>query len=97
VNRADAVAFIQESLEALNSERESDEQIEISERTPLLGGDSKLDSLAFVSFVAELEERLLDDTDEDFMLVGELGPSENHPFRDVAALADHIVGMAAAL
>ncbi len=95
LTRAHVVELIEKSLAALNAERAADEQIEIDENTPLLGGDSLLDSLAFVAFIADLEDRLQASADREYVLVGELGASENHPFRSVATLAEHIVGMSA--
>ena len=97
LKRTDVVDLIQQCLAAANAEREPDDQIEIAEATPLLGGESQLDSLAFVAFVADLEERLYESSGRDIVLVGELDATEDQPFRDVAALADRIVELAAAL
>ncbi len=93
LKRANVLDLIQQCLEGLNAERQGDDPIPIGEDTPLLGGASQLDSLAFVAFVADLEERLQASTGRDFVLVGELDASENHPFRDVSALTDRIVEM----
>jgi len=95
LKRTGVLALIRECLEELNAERDPDEQIRIGEDTPLLGGDTQLDSLAFVSFVADLEDRLHASTGRDFVLVGELDAAEDQPFRNVSALADRIVEMAA--
>jgi hypothetical protein len=95
LKRTDVLELIKQCLMGLNAEREDDEQILIAEDTPLLDGASQLDSLAFVAFVADLEDRLHASTDRDIVLVGELDASESHPFRDVSALADRIVVMSA--
>jgi acyl carrier protein len=95
LKRTDVLELIEQCLSGLNAERDHDDQIPIGEDTPLLGGESQLDSLAFVSFVADLEDRLHESTRRDIVLVGELDASENHPFRDVSALADRIVEMSA--
>jgi acyl carrier protein len=95
LKRAEVLDLIRKCLEGLNAERPEDDQIPIGEGTPLLGGESQLDSLAFVAFVADLEERLQASTGRDFVLVGEIDASESHPFRDVSALTDRIVEMAA--
>jgi acyl carrier protein len=95
LKRAEVLDVIQQCLVALNAERKEDEQIAIGEDTPLLGGESQLDSLAFVSLVSDLEERLHDATGQDIVLVGELDPDGGHPFRSVAALADRIIEMVA--
>ena len=95
LKRTNVLVLVQQCLEGLNAERPDDEQILIGEDTPLLGGESQLDSLAFVSFVADLEDRLHESTNRDIVLVGELDATENQPFRDVSALADRIVEMSA--
>ena len=96
LHRSDALQAIRGSLESINSERSAEDQIPVSDETALLGRDAALDSLAFVTFVADLEERLRSSTGRDFVLVGEaVAHAGKHPFRSVAALADHIVEMAA--
>ena len=96
LSRSDVLQAIRGSLEAVNSERPAEEQIPITDETALLGREAALDSLAFVTFVADLEERLNGATGQDFVLVGEaVSDGGKHPFRSVAALADHIVEMAA--
>jgi hypothetical protein len=95
LKRTNVLVLVQQCLEGLNAERPDDEQILIGEDTPLLGGESQLDSLAFVAFVADLEEQLQESTGRDFVLVGELDASEKHPFRSVSTLADRIVEMSA--
>jgi acyl carrier protein len=95
LKRTDVLELIEQCLAGLNAERDDDDQIPIGEDTPLLGGASQLDSLAFVAFVADLEDQLHASTDRDIVLVGELDATENHPFRNVSALADRIVEMSA--
>ena len=95
LKRTDVFDLIQQCLIALNAERAEDEQIAISEDTPLLGGESQLDSLAFVALVSDLEERLYKATGQDIVLAGELDPDGGHPFRTVSTLTDRIVEMAA--
>jgi hypothetical protein len=96
LSRSHALQAIRGSLEAVNCERAAEDQIPFADETALLGRDAALDSLAFVTFVADLEERLRGTTGRDFVLVGEaVADGEEHPFRSVAALADHLVEMAA--
>ena len=71
LSRSDALLAIRDSLATVNSERPAEDQIPVSDETALLGRDAALDSLAFVTFVADLEERLLGATGRDFVLVGE--------------------------
>jgi len=93
LKRTDVLALIKECLVELNAERDDDDPIAIGEETPLLGGGSQLDSLNFVAFVADLEDRLHAATGRDIVLVGELDATEGHPFRNVSALADRIIEM----
>ena len=97
LKRAEVSDMIQQCLIALNAERGEDEQIAIGEDTPLLGGESQLDSLAFVALVSDLEERLHQTIGQEIELVGELDPDGSHPFRAVSALTDRIIEMAAEL
>jgi acyl carrier protein len=97
LKRTEVSDLIQQCLIALNAERAEDEQIAIGEDTPLLGGESQLDSLSFVALVGDLEERLYDATGQDIVLVGELDSSGDQPFRSVSTLTDRIVEMAAQL
>ena len=77
-------------LEALNQERAPEDQIEISKDTLLLADDSTLDSLAFVAFSTDLEDRLTTLTGEDFTLVAiALSSGQNH-FHSVETLTDYI-------
>jgi acyl carrier protein len=95
LKRTEVLDLIEQCLIALNAERPDDDQISVGEDTLLLGGESQLDSLDFVAFVADLEERLQVSTGRDFVLVGELDSSESQAFREVSALADRIVEMSA--
>jgi hypothetical protein len=95
ITRSEALETIRSSIETVNAERPPTEQIAVSDDTALLGRSSQLDSLAFVAFIADLEDRLRRATGEEFVLVSELTSAEEHrPFRSISALADHIVTMA---
>jgi acyl carrier protein len=89
-DRNQITKLIFECLEALNLERAPNEQIQISEKTALLSDNSTLDSLAFVSFSTDLEDRLLELTGKDLMLATAALSATDQPFRSVAALADFI-------
>jgi hypothetical protein len=95
ISRSEALAAIHSSVETINAERPPTEQIPVSDDTALLGRGSQLDSMAFVAFVADLEERLRRATGQELVLVSELISSDAHkPFRSISALADHIIVMA---
>jgi len=90
MQRERIVNIIFACLDTLNQERESHEQIKLSEDTELLSDNSDLDSLAFVSFSTDLEERLYTIESIDLMLAGSALNVENNPFRSVRTLADYI-------
>lgn len=85
--------LVQQCLESLNRERSPEERIPISEDTPLLGEGSALDSLAFVSFSSDLEDRLRSLTGRNLMLISRALSSEEEPFRSAGVLADFIVSL----
>lgn len=91
MDRAQILTVVCECLASLNRERAADQQIPVSETTALLADGSKLDSLAFVSFATDLEDRLVAATGRDLMLAAAALSSEENPFRSVATLVDHIV------
>jgi hypothetical protein len=58
--------------------------------TPLLGGMAAVDSVGFVTLLVSLEQNLSDDSlVTAFMELGGVA-EEDHPFRTVGTLADHI-------
>lgn len=77
-------------LEALNRERAPEKQIEISKDTLLLADDSSLDSLAFVAFSTDLEDRLASWTGKDFTLVATALSSDQNHFHSVETLTDYV-------
>lgn len=87
-----AISLIQESLESLQSCGVIAEHIEISSDTVILGSGSELDSLGFVTFISDLEERLCDATNEDIYLVlDEIGDFNiNNPFLSAGNIAKYV-------
>lgn len=59
--------------------------------TVLFGNDSALDSLAFVSFIVVVEEKIREVTSKPVTLVDEKAMSQrNSPFRTVESLAAYV-------
>jgi len=83
---------IQESLESLQQAGIIAEHISISADTVILGAGSELDSLGFVTFISDLEERLCDETNQDIYLVlDEIGDFNiNNPFLSAGTIAKYI-------
>jgi len=90
MDRVQIVDLILSCLEAVNRERPAGERVVVNESTLLLGDGSPFDSLEFVSFSTDLESQLAKSTGRDFALVAGALSAEDHPFEDVARLADHI-------
>lgn len=65
VSREKALELIQESLDSLYRSNVIEEQVKVNDDTVFLGTNALLDSLGFVTFVTDLEERLVDETDLD--------------------------------
>ncbi len=58
MNSKEALVLISEVLVNLENENLLDVPVVFSDNLPLLGPDSPLDSLSFISFLTELEDRL---------------------------------------
>jgi len=83
--------MIIESLLDLNEELDSNELNNPTKETKLYGQNGVLDSLALVSFITDLEERISDEFDEDIVLADEKAMSQRtSPFRNVDALTIYI-------
>jgi len=83
--------IIVDSLIELNDELENSQLESPTKETKLYGGNGVLDSLALVSFITDLEERISDEFNEDIVLADEKAMSQRtSPFRNVAALTIYI-------
>jgi acyl carrier protein len=60
--------------------------------TPLLGSESMLDSIAFVTLLLELEEQLADEGHDVELTTDAALSAERSPFRTVGSLTDHLAG-----
>ena len=79
------------SLIELNEELENNPLGSPSKETQLYGGGGALDSMALVSFITDLEERISDEFDEDIVLADEKAMSQKtSPFRNVKSLTIYI-------
>lgn len=64
-----ALAIIQETLDGLHRSGLVQNRIAVEGSTVILGAGSPLDSLGFVTFVADLEERLNQESSRELSLV----------------------------
>ena len=60
-----ALELIKETVESLIRSGVIETAFEVANSTVLLGMGSQLDSLGFVTFITDLEERLIDETGND--------------------------------
>jgi hypothetical protein len=66
-----------------------------SEDTIILGSDSELDSLGFVTFISDLEERISTEEDKEvFLVLNDISDFNlNNPSLTAKALASYIAGL----
>jgi acyl carrier protein len=90
----DAVIF--RALEAVNLEREPDDQVPISTSTPLFGVDAALDSLEFVSVITDVETAVNLEHGLDVSLADDRAMTRPlSPYSTVTTLRDYILELAA--
>ena len=83
--------LIIDSLKNLADELENEELKNPTKETKIYGIEGNLDSLALVSFVADLEQSLSAECDIEITLADEKTMSmRNSPFRDVETLTQYI-------
>lgn len=83
--------IIIETLKELNEELESEALENPTSKTKLYGTNGSLDSLALVSFITDVEERISDEFDQEIVLADEKAMSmQTSPFRNVDSLTLYI-------
>ena len=83
--------IIIETLKELNEELENDSFINPNLKTKLYGIDGAMDSLALVSFIADLEDKISDEFEKDIVLADEKAMSaKTSPFRNIESLSSYI-------
>ena len=84
--------IIIETLKNLNEELENDKLGNPTEKTELYSKNGTLDSLALVTLITDLEERISEEFNKNITLADERAMSlKNSPFRDVESLANYIL------
>lgn len=83
--------IIIETLVELNEELENESLENPSSITKLYGANGGFDSLALVSFITDLEEKISDEFDKEIVLADEKAMSaKTSPFRNVESLTLYI-------
>ena len=96
VEKERALELIQESVEGLIRGGVIENSFVVENGTVLLGMGSPLDSLGFVTFVTDLEERLIDETDNDdlyFTLDEIQGFNMDNPNLTVEIFVDYMTSL----
>ena len=96
VEKERALELIQESVEGLIRGGIIEESFVVENGTVLLGMGSPLDSLSFVTFVTDLEERLIDETDNDdlYLTLDEIqGFNMDNPNLTVEIFVDYMTSL----
>jgi acyl carrier protein len=93
IDVVDTIIF--RALEALNAERDAEDQIAVSSATPLFGVDAALDSLEFVSLITDVEASLNLDHGLDISLADDRAMARpQSPYATVETLRDYILEIA---
>ena len=69
VERGHILTLLQESIQSLRRSGIIEAEIDVDSETVLLGTGSSLDSMGFVTFVTDVEERLNRETGQDLYIV----------------------------
>lgn len=83
--------IIYSAISEANNSKDASEQILLAPDEVLYGASGKLDSLALVSLILDIEERISQEFGASLTLADDRAMSQhNSPFRTAAALADYI-------
>jgi acyl carrier protein len=97
LSKSEVMALMQESIDSLKRSGVIETPLPISDTAVLLGQDSSLDSMGFVTFITDVEERLNRKTGKDVYIVltdlEEKYPGA--PQLSGAMFADYLVSLAA--
>lgn len=96
MNIEESMQIIQETLDSLSNSGMMQEKIKVEKNTVILGKGSPLDSITFVIFITDLEERLCEKTGKDcYFVIDEIGSFDiNNPYLSVDAIANYMVSLA---
>ena len=83
--------IIIDTLKELNEELENEAFLNPNSKTKLYGGNGAMDSLALVSFIADLEDKISDEFEKDIILADEKKKKKKtSPFRNIESLTSYI-------
>ncbi|MDD2780477.1 acyl carrier protein [Sulfuricurvum sp.] len=83
--------IISSAVRDMGEELENETLQHVSEETKLFGNGGALDSLALVSLIADVEEKIYDTFERAIVLADERAMSQRtSPFRDVGSLCNYV-------
>jgi len=84
-------AIVIESVEELNATLDNKVDTKFAEKALLYGGNGMLDSIALVSLIVIVEEKIQDELGVDIILANEKAMSQLHsPFLTIGTLSNYI-------
>jgi acyl carrier protein len=95
MNKEEIFALIQNTFDGLEEGGVIDKRISITGDTVLIGPDTVLDSIGFVTLFTDLEERLSEITGEEiFLLIDEIHEfNPEDTFLTVSVLSDYLANL----
>lgn len=89
---AQIIAVMQQSIDSLVRGHIIETALRVTASTPLLGGTCELESMQFVTFISDLEERLTKTVGKDvYIILDRIDDFDiNEPFLSAATLARHL-------
>ena len=84
--------IIESAVNDINEELDYDSLRNVTDDTPLFGGDEGIDSLSLVLVVTNVESEIFNELDKSISLANEKAMSmRNSPYRTVGTLADYAI------
>ena len=97
MQREDLIGMMAKLLQDTLAEQSTDQIIQASPSSPLIGAEAVLTSMGLVSFVADVETTLAQSYSVELILVSEQALSrKNSPFRTVDTLVDYVLELVGA-
>lgn len=91
--KEDTKRLLEDAIDELNLQLEEDEKVKFSEDLKLIGASSAIDSMAFVSLVAIIEDLAFDRIGIEVSLLNDKAFSATRsPFATIATLGTYIDG-----
>ena len=95
MNRSELIRRMVGLLEAALDAQGQEHQMQADGRSPLVGGEAVVSSLALVTYILDVETFVDEEYDLQITLVNEQALSRrNSPFRSVESLADYVLELA---